>query len=182
MVSATSSGRWPKPFSRSAITGSATAPATARAFSSMSSREARPSPSGQPRANITPALLVSTTPKPTCASSRAVPASQQLPARNAPGAACRARSRRGLFPLRRHPARPIRRPASWPPPRAPGRPARSPCRAPWGQAVGVHRHPPDHLVMRVHHLVQAEHVHLRVAPPLNVLHMIDRRLGGLERE
>ena len=95
IVSATSSGAWPNPFSRSAETGRSVAAATARECASASSRDSSAVPSGrgrrQPRR--------STSPGPGSRAERGVraePASKALAMTKTPGPSCRARRRAAL--------------------------------------------------------------------------------------
>jgi hypothetical protein len=75
-VSATSAGDVPKQCSRSALTGSSVAAASAAAWPIASSRVTPPS--GRPSELAKPALVVASAGKPRCASSLALPGSQAL--------------------------------------------------------------------------------------------------------
>src|SRR5947208_2390130 len=94
MVSAAASGASPKPFSRSADTGSSVACTMARAWASASSRVTLPS--RRPRVPAQAPLEVASAWKPSPARMRAEPASQGFGITNAPGPWCRARKRATL--------------------------------------------------------------------------------------
>src|SRR5262249_30059708 len=93
IVSAQAAGSSPKPFSRSAETGSGVASTIARAFLSVSSRLTAPSESGLPSENAKPALVVASASKPSDANSLADPASHAFGTTNRPGLSCRCRNR-----------------------------------------------------------------------------------------
>src|SRR5207244_4492289 len=86
MVSAAASGASPKPFSRSAETGSSVAATMARACASASSRVTLPS--RRPRTPAEAPLDVASAWKPSAARMRTDPASQGFGITNAPGAWC----------------------------------------------------------------------------------------------
>ena len=72
-LAATPSGSTAWPPSKSALTGTATASATARRWSSTCSSAAPPS--GRPTVHANPELVVASAGKPSCSSARALPAS-----------------------------------------------------------------------------------------------------------
>src|SRR5215470_9155022 len=90
MVSATTSGASPNPFSRSAETGKSVAPQITRACTSASSRVTRPS--RRPRRPADAPLEVASAANPNAAIIRAEPPSHTLAMTNASGAVCRARN------------------------------------------------------------------------------------------
>src|SRR5215472_4477589 len=96
MVSAASSGRSPKPSSRSAATGRSVASAITFALASVSSRVTEPSPSFFPSVNARPALVVVRASNPSPASTFAVPASQGFGMTKIPGRAWSAWNRRAF--------------------------------------------------------------------------------------
>jgi len=84
IVSATSSGRSPNPFSKSAETGRSVAATISAMFRRVSSRRTRLAPSRRPRVNARPPLVVPSAANPSLASARAVPASQGFGSTNVP--------------------------------------------------------------------------------------------------
>src|SRR5512146_323548 len=95
MVSATTSGASPNPFSRSAETGNSVALTIRRACASASSRVSWPS--RRPRAQAEAALDVAKAWKPSPARRRAEPVSQGLGTTKAHGPAWRARKRAAFW-------------------------------------------------------------------------------------
>src|SRR5262245_7874624 len=85
IVSAQVSGSSPNPFSRSAETGRLVASTITRECPIASSRLTAPEPSGFPRENAKPALVVARASNPRLASNFAEPASQGLGMANTPG-------------------------------------------------------------------------------------------------
>src|SRR5689334_9063957 len=94
MVSATVSGASPYPFSRSPLTGSSVAPASADTCCIIVPRSTVVS--GLPNENAMPALVVANASKPKCASMRADPTSQGLGMMKAPPRECSARKHSAL--------------------------------------------------------------------------------------